>query len=109
MDFKSGTLIDVALQNELENIYRFLINKKHPFIFTGGEFVSITAEARKNAIEMEERVLVGYNAIIVKNLAQRLIADYYYRFNKPKNPYKVFKKFEDGIRWLKEVSEEQRA
>jgi hypothetical protein len=99
--FKPNTLITKELQDSLEEDYKMITSEKRPFIFTGGEFVSITKEARLNAIAMEPRVPIGCNAIIVKNLAQRIIADYYYKFNKPLQPYKVFKNFDQGLAWVK--------
>ncbi len=104
VDFKNDTLITVELQYKLEEIYHSLVSDDHAFVFTGGEFVTITADARKNAIAMEDRVPVRSSAVVVKNLAQRIIADYYYRFNRPKRPYRVFKTFEQAIEWSLELN-----
>lgn len=95
-----NTLITIEVQNEMAKAYNEITDVSRPFIFTGGEFVSITSKARKNAIEMESSVPLSVNAIIVRNLAQRIIADYYYKFNKPINPYKVFNDFDKGIEWI---------
>jgi hypothetical protein len=97
---KKNTTITLLVQEEMKKVYWALTDVKRPFVFTGDEFATITKEARNNAIEMEAHVPISSNAIIVKNLAQKIIADYYYKFNKPKNPYKVFKRFNDGIIWL---------
>ena len=78
---------------------------KRPFIFSAGEFVSITKEARKNATKMEDQVPVSASAVLVINLAQKLIADFYYKFDKPKNPLKVFRDFDKGIEWLKKTDQ----
>lgn len=74
---------------------------KTPFIFEAGNDVSVTKEARENAIKLEERSPMGACAVIVSNTAYVLIANFYYKFNKPTIPYNVFKKFEKGIDWLK--------
>lgn len=102
--FKEGTVITVEMQENLAKIYNEITKEPRPFIFTGGEFVSITKEARLNAIKMEPDTPIASNAIIVRNLAQRIIADYYYKFNKPARPYKVFKNYEEGISWIKNSS-----
>lgn len=76
-------------------------NKFHPFIFEADEYVTVTKEARDNALSLEEKSPVGLSAVIVKSLAHKLIADFYMKFNKPRRPYKVFKDFNEGINWLK--------
>lgn len=99
---KENTMITTEVQVEMERCYNELTSVKRPFIFTGDEFVAITSEARKNAVAMEERVPISVSAIIVRNLAQRIIADYYYKFNRPLRPYKVFTNKEKAITWIKE-------
>ena len=98
--FKANTCITVELQDELEAIYNRITSQKRPFIFTGDEFVSITAKARGNAIVMAHRIPCSASAIVVNNLAQKIVADYYYKFNRPPEPYKVFKKMEEGLLWV---------
>lgn len=98
----ANTRITVEMQSLMGDAYNSVSKVDRPFIFTGGEFVSITSEARANAVDMASSVPIMCSAIVVRNLAQKIIADYYYRFNKPPDPYKVFKNFENGIEWLKE-------
>ena len=99
--FKPNTEITVDLQKELVEMYlKMTDGKKGYFVFEGGEFVSITREARANAILIEEQTPVICSAVVVRNLAQKIIADFYYMVDKPKNPYKVFHQFEKAIEWL---------
>jgi len=101
VSFKPYTEITVEFQVELVEIYNQLTSgKKSLFIFEGGEFVSITKEARENAIVIEGSTPTRASAIVVKNLGQKIMADFYYRINKPKQPFKVFSSFEKGIQWL---------
>lgn len=103
--FLPNTEITVELQSVMIDLYNQLtLGKKHYFIFEGGEFVSITREARENAIVMEDSTPTIASAIIVKNLGQKIIADFYYKVNRPKQPYKVFWSFEKGIEWLKSLN-----
>lgn len=102
---KENTTINLLVQDEMIKLYWLLTDVKRPFVFTGDEFASITKEARENAIAMEDTVPISSSAIVVKNLAQKIIADYYYKFNRPKNPYSVFKKFDQAIDWLLETQE----
>jgi hypothetical protein len=101
--FKTNAVLDVKLQMALVDVYIQLIGDGFaPFIFEAGEFVTVTKEARDNAIIMEENTPVFGSAVVVKNLAQKLIADFYYKVNRPKRPYKVVSTFEKGIQWLHE-------
>lgn len=103
--FKPNTEITVPLQNTLIQLYNEITKgNKAYFIFEAGEFVSITKEARENAVRMEDDTPTIASAIVVRNLAQKIIADFYYTVNKPKQPYKVFSKFENGIEWLKTLN-----
>lgn len=105
VQFLPNTEITVALQAVLIDLYEQVTKgKKALFIFEGGEFVSITKEARENAVKMENRTPTLASAIMVKNLGQKIIADFYYKVNKPKQPYKVFWSFDKGIDWLKSLN-----
>lgn len=102
--FKPNTEITVEFQNELVEMYNQLTGgKKSLFIFEGGEFVSVTKEARENAITIEDNTPTRASAIVVRNLAQKIVADFYYKINKPKQPFKVFWSFEKGILWLQSL------
>lgn len=102
--FLPNTNITVDFQYVLDKIYKRITNgNKAYFIFEGGEFVSVTKDARENAILMEADAMTLASAIIVDNLGHRILADFYYAVNKPKLPYKVFKSIDSAIIWLKEL------
>lgn len=94
--------VTLPLQLDMERLYNQVTKIKRPFIFTGDEFVSVTAKARANAKVMSKRVPVLCTCIIIDNLAQKIIADYYLRFNRPAEPCAVFKKFDKGVTWIYE-------
>lgn len=98
-----NTEINIPLQNEMIRIYNDLTGgRKAVFLFEAGEFVSITKEARYNAIKMEKDTPTYASAILVKNLGQKIIADFYYKVNRPLQPYRVFSDREKALYWLKE-------
>lgn len=104
VSFKPNTEITVEFQDELVAMYNQLTGgEKSLFIFEGGEFVSFTKEARENAITIEDNTPTRASAIVVRNLAQKIVADFYYKINKPKQPFKVFWSFEKGILWLQSL------
>jgi len=77
---------------------------KHPVIYEAGENVTVGNDARMNARRLEELTPTSCKVVYVSTLAHKLIAEFYYRFNKPEQPYKVFTDFEEGIKWLLETN-----
>ena len=104
---KANTLIDIWHQEEMQKMYWKATDIHRPFIFTGEEFVSITAKARANAIKMESKVPVSGTVLHTRNLGKKILADYYYKFNKPLKPIFVTRDFEKGILWIHENFELQ--
>lgn len=100
---KANTLVTVEMQMDMQDAYWEITSVKRPFIFTGDEFVSITNKARKNSKKMEPFVPNIGTAMVVRNLAQRIIAGYYYKFDRPGIPYIVVTDFEKGIQWITET------
>jgi hypothetical protein len=98
---KDRTVIDIECQLEMKDSYWKVVDEQSPFVFTAGDYIKLTKEAQKNAKEMEETVPVGASALIVNNIAQKMLADFYYKISPPKNPLKVFRDFDKGIEWLK--------
>ncbi len=106
--FLPNTEITVEFQDILVGLYdQITLGQKAYFIFEGGEFVSVTKEARENAIELEKSSITLASAVVFNNLAQRIIADFYYAVNRPKLPYKVFSSYEKGIAWLNSIKDSQ--
>ncbi|MDF2452761.1 MAG: hypothetical protein K0S26_2265 [Bacteroidota bacterium] len=103
--FKDDCLINIELQNKLLHFYRDITGGKlMPFIFLAAENVSITKEAKENAIFIEDQSMVGASAVVVNNFAYKLIANFYLKINKPRRPYKVFSNEQDAVKWLKTVT-----
>lgn len=101
--FKENCVLDVDLQLRMLKFYNEITNSKlTPFIFEAEDGLNVTKEARDNAIKMEEESPCSAMAVIVSNIAYAMIANFYMKFNKPKRPYKVFNKREEGIEWLKQ-------
>ena len=99
---KPNVHIDIDAQMRMLAAYKKVTNIRRPFVFEAGEFASVSKEARQNAPKLEEESLVLATAIVVKNLGQRILADYYYKFNRPKRPLKIFKNMDNAVDWLNE-------
>lgn len=103
VSFTSGTEITVEVQMKLLDVYNNIAGfQKRKFVFEGGEFVSISKDAMDNAFKIEDEAPLGITAVVIRNLAQKLIAEFYYKVRKPKQPYKVFTDFDKAIAWLHE-------
>ena len=95
-------ILDVLLQLRLLEMYKKITSDKlTPILFEGEEGIIVTMEARNNAGKLEEESPCKAMAVVANNIAEVLVANFYFKFNKPKRPYKVFKNREDAIQWLK--------
>jgi hypothetical protein len=100
--FQRRILLDVPLQMLLLNIYLEITDrKKHPFLFEGMSGIRVTAEARENALRIEEEAPGCAYAVVAPTLAYQLIANFYLNVRKPKSPYRVFRDREAAVQWLK--------
>lgn len=99
--YRANTLITNELQQEMQHIFNDVsCGEKKCFIYEGGKGVNITTEARKNALKIESNIPIKASVVVARNSLQRVVADFYYLINKPKSPYHVCTKFEEGIKWL---------
>lgn len=100
--FKEGVEVNVELQGRMYDIYNEICGEvKKPFLFTGEDFISVTKEARDNAIVMEALFPGLASAVVAPSIAYKLMANFYLLVNKPKTPYKVFNHKEEAIEWLR--------
>ncbi len=100
--FKEYCTLDLDLQMRLFEAYHHVTQSKlMPFLFLADNGVTVTKEARDNAITLEEKSPCMVTAVVVTNIAYKIIANFYVQFNKPKRPYKVFNNKGEAIEWLK--------
>jgi hypothetical protein len=100
--FNEGVEVTVQVQGKMYDIYNEICGNDHkPFLFTADEYVSVTKEARDNAIIMEAMYPGIATAVIAPSAAYKLLANFYLLVNKPKSPYKVFNNEEEAVKWLK--------
>ena len=103
---KEKTALDKNLQHWLLIAYNHLAgDKKYPLIFEGGEFVDLTADGKAYAKEVLHEIPVICEAIIVKNMAQLIIASFFLKFNKAPFKMKIFKHADKATNWCLEQAE----
>lgn len=103
VNYLSGAIIDVAEKKELFKAYNEITNEqKSLFIFRAQNHVNFTKEAKEYSIRIEPLQPFMAIAVVADNLAYQLLADFYFRFYKPKVAYKVVKSEERAVEWLLE-------
>ena len=75
-------------------------NKETLVLMLADELTQFDSEAREFSASREGTRYTIADAIVVKNLAQRLLADFYLKFNKPKKPSKIFSTEKEAVLWL---------
>jgi hypothetical protein len=101
--FKDNVTMDIPEQLEnLEAIIKICNGQPTPFVITAGKNFIITKDARDNALSLEDQSPINANAIVVQNLAYRLIAEFFIKVQKPKMPYKIFTDQEIAFEWCKQ-------
>lgn len=76
-------------------------DRSYPILYTSGQLVIPSAEVREYVASEPRSKLVTADAFIVNSLPQRIIANFYLKWNKPVRPTKMFDKEEEAIAWLK--------
>lgn len=106
--YKENTILDIELQNKAAALFRQLTNnKKANFIFEAGEGFHFTKEARENYAKLEQNSSVNASAIIVTNLASRIVANFFINVTRPKIKYKMFGALEEAVKWLNTIKIEE--
>jgi hypothetical protein len=107
LKFKDDVVIEVEDAKEIDQIIYDQLALKKPFVILVDALdvaSSITHEARdffsKDKLIMETRKA---QALIVNNLQTKLLANFYMKFHKPKNPIKVFKNYDLAYQWIKSI------
>ncbi len=63
---------------------------------------SSSAEARKYAARLKNKKVIA-EAIVVDNLAHRLLANFYIKVNRPRQKVRVFSNVPAGLAWIESI------
>ncbi|MGZ3867098.1 MAG: DUF7793 family protein [Bacteroidia bacterium] len=74
--------------------------EKYANIFSAQDFFSISTEGREEGAKpyYSENLIV--QALVVKNLAQRLLGNFVMKFNNPKKETRLFSSVEEARKWV---------
>lgn len=100
--FKESTIIDVDMAKESLDL--ILSYKKahgtYGITDASAKFLDFTSEARNYYREHMIKGETILHAIVVEDLATKVLANIYARFDKPKVPTRVFTSLDDAIEWI---------
>ena len=72
----------------------------HLILKVPGEHAMVDSDARSFMAEPEALKFSIAEAVIVKNMAQRIIGNFYIKFDKPEIPVRLFDSMEEAEKWL---------
>jgi hypothetical protein len=68
-------------------------------VYQFGSFSDIEPEVREWAADHDGNHYTYSDAIVIESLSQKIITDFYLKFNRPKMPTKIFYSLEKAIDW----------
>ena len=101
---------DIKIGKEIIDIGYDFLNKngggRFYNVYEFDSFADVEPDVREWAADSSGNLYTYCDAIVIRNLAQKIIADFYIKFNKPKMPTKIFYSVNKAHEWIKEVQEE---
>lgn len=104
---KKNTEVTPAHLKAMFEIYKELTQShKYSFLYyTEDGSTSVSEEGRAYSKKEEHSFEKACVAVVVTRLAQKLIANFYFKINKPSYPFRVFNKMDEAEKWcLKEYA-----
>ncbi len=95
---KDGEILNDDDYSEMSNWLKSIGNKKYLFLVEAGLKSELNDDFIKSSAE--DNVHTIADAVIIKSMAQRIIANFYIKFNKPVNPTQIFPDAESAAFWL---------
>ena len=68
-------------------------------------FAEMEPEVRSWAADSSGNKYTYCDAVVISNFAQKIIANFYIKFNKPQSPTKVFNSTEKALEWINSLIE----
>ena len=101
---KQDTLDLVSAEEIVEATYAICRGEQHAILTDGRDVAGVvTPQAREYMSSAAKMVQIRKaSAIVTNSLANKLIANFYIRVNKPLNPTRVFNNESDAVHWLRQ-------
>ncbi|MBS1635277.1 MAG: hypothetical protein JST26_05095 [Bacteroidetes bacterium] len=102
IEFFSKAMIGRKECIEVNNAIGILTEGKQALVLTvAAEDTNFDAEARDESSSPNGLRFTIADAFVARNLAQKLMVNFYLRFNKPAKPSKAFASEDEAIAWLR--------
>jgi len=76
--------------------------KAYPLLIKVGKYTLPSAEARKFLAQAESNPYAKAEAYVISDLPQRIVGNFFLKFDKPARPTKIFTNEEEAMEWLKQ-------
>ena len=97
-----GAHITIEKSKKYYDLSRQLLGDKKALVLVDGSMkFTITKEARIFAASAEASAYRVASAVVTNSIINKLIVNWYIRFNKPVVPTKLFSSKESALKWLK--------
>ena len=101
INFKDETNISIEESIEINTAIGKLTSEKEALVLMiAGEQTDFDEKARAFSASVLGLKYTIADALVVKNLAQKLMGNFYLNFNRPKKPSRIFTSSEDATKWL---------
>jgi hypothetical protein len=102
---KPDAFLEIQDIQEITNYINALGYKKYRNVFEFSNYSSTDDAVRKWASDPEGNKRTIADAIVIKGLDQKILADFYLRFNHPVKPTKLFDNVKDAVEWLDTIEQ----
>ena len=93
--------INLAMAREMNNSIGVLTKGKPALVLlVGNALTQVDQEAMDLSSSEEGLQFTIGDAMVVKSIKERVLANFYLKFNRPKKPTKIFNSEEEAIKWL---------
>lgn len=83
------------------------VEKRYHFIFEFSNFSDVDPNMRKRRATTEGTQYSLSDALVISNLPQKIIGDFYLRINRPVRPTKMFFSLEKAVDWSLKLKQKQ--
>ena len=99
--------VDMGSINQIKDLMSD-IGGKYYNIFEFDSFSDVDPEVREWAASDTENLHTHTDAMVIRSLGQKIIADFYLQFNRPAKPTRIFYSLEKALQWTFKQMQENR-
>jgi len=100
--FQPNTLLELDdFKESLATYHKLADGKRLKMLVEFGEHTNATAEGRVFSQENNPNGIA--EALVIRNLAQRILANFYITFHKQDHPIKIFNNKDLALKWLQSI------